>query len=388
MIPYGKQHVDRQDKKEVLKALGDTFLTTGPRVKKLEDLIKKKTNSKFALVSNSGTSALHLSFMAIGIKPKDNIIMPAINFIASYNICKTLKANIYLADVDPVQGVMTPETFQECVKKFKIKKIKAIVVMYLGGQPRYNEEFYRIKKKKKCFLIEDACHAFGARYKFKNKIYSVGSCKHSDISTFSFHPVKTFTTGEGGAVTTNNQQFAKKVTELRSHCIIRNTDEYWKYDVNDNGYNFRLSDINCALGISQIKKINSFIQKRSKIANYYIKKFDKLKEFINYSKSDKFQYSNTWHLFIISINFKKLNTTKDVFLKFLRKKKIFCQFHYIPIYRFSIAKRFYKKLKYSEIYFKNAISIPLFYSLKEKDQRMIVKLISQFLVKNIKQTSN
>ena len=139
MIPYGKQFIDKSDKKEVLKVLSESFLTTGPRTKELENLIKKKTNSKFAITCNSGTSSLHLAFMSIGIKENDNIVMPAVNFIASYNICKNLKANIFLADVDPIQGVMTPQTFNECIKKFKIKKIKAIVTMYLGGKPRYIE---------------------------------------------------------------------------------------------------------------------------------------------------------------------------------------------------------------------------------------------------------
>ena len=387
MIPYGKQFIDKSDKKEVLKVLSESFLTTGPRTKELENLIKKKTNSKFAITCNSGTSSLHLAFMSIGIKENDNIVMPAVNFIASYNICKNLKANIFLADVDPIQGVMTPQTFNECIKKFKIKKIKAIVTMYLGGKPRYIEEFYKIKKINKCFFIEDSWHAFGAKYKVGNNFYFAGSCKHSDIATFSFHPVKSFTTGEGGAITTNNKYLAKKISELRSHCIIRNkNEEHWKYDVNDHGYNFRLSDINCALGVSQIKKIETFIKKRTEIANFYIKHLSKFSKYITCDKSNNFLFNSAWHLFIISINFKKLNSNKDKFLNFLKKKNIFCQFHYIPIYKFSITKNLYKTLKNSEIYYKNAVSIPIFYSLTGNEQKKIVKIIEQFLTINSNQT--
>ena len=236
-------------------------------------------------------------------------------------------------------------------------------------------------------MIEDVCHAFGAKYKVGNNFYFAGSCKHSDIATFSFHPVKSFTTGEGGAITTNNKYLAKKISELRSHCIIRNkNEEHWKYDVNDHGYNFRLSDINCALGVSQIKKIETFIKKRTEIANFYIKHLSKFSKYITCDKSNNFLFNSAWHLFIISINFKKLNSNKDKFLNFLKKKNIFCQFHYIPIYKFSITKNLYKTLKNSEIYYKNAVSIPIFYSLTGNEQKKIVKIIEQFLTINSNQT--
>jgi dTDP-4-amino-4,6-dideoxygalactose transaminase len=259
IIPYGRQYIDSQDIRLVSKALREDLITTGRYVKKFENKISKFLKVKYATSCNSGTSALHLALLAINLKEKDVIIMPAINFIAVYNMARLINAKIFLADVDPLTGQMTPETLLKCIKNNKLKRIKAIVTMYLGGYPENVIEFYNIKKKYKCFLIEDACHAFGAKYKFKNKKIYIGSCEHSDIATFSLHPVKTLTAGEGGIVTTNNKIIANKVLLLRSHRIERKKNKHWDYKIQDFGFNYRLSDINSALGLSQLNKVNKFI---------------------------------------------------------------------------------------------------------------------------------
>ena len=219
IIPYGRQYIDREDIRLVTKALKEDLITTGRYVKKFENKISRFLNVKYAASCNSGTSALHLALMAINLKTDDVIIMPAINFIAVYNMAKLMDAKIFLADVDPLTGQMTPKTLLECIKKNKLKKIKAIITMYLGGYPENIVEFYNIKKKLNCYLIEDACHALGAKYLFKKKYLSIGSCKHSDISTFSLHPVKSISTGEGGLITTNNKFFYNRIVSLRSHGI-------------------------------------------------------------------------------------------------------------------------------------------------------------------------
>ena len=185
-------------------------------VKKFEIAFKSKIKSKFCIACSSGTAALHLAFMSINVKKNDIVILPVINFVAASNILKMLGAKIYFADVDKFTGQMTPKTLLECLKKNKLRKIKAIVTMYLGGFPENIREFYLIKKKLKCFLIEDACHALGASYKINKKKYLIGSCKHSDICTFSLHPIKTITSGEGGLVTTNNNLLAQRLKLLRS----------------------------------------------------------------------------------------------------------------------------------------------------------------------------
>jgi len=269
IITYGKQFVDKKDIDCVTRSLKGKLITTGSFVKKFEKNLKSFLKSKFALTCNSGTSAIFLAFKGINLKKDDVVIMPSINFIASYNVVKTLKAKIFLADVDPLSGQMTPQNVIECIKNNRIKKIKAILNMYMGGYPENVLEFKKLKKKFNCYLIEDSCHAFGAKYKIKKKISLIGSCKHSDISTFSLHPLKTITSGEGGVVTTNNSIIYKNMVQYRSHGIIRNKKKHWEYNINRPGQNFRLSDINCALGLSQLKKVDKFIAYRKKIFNYY-----------------------------------------------------------------------------------------------------------------------
>ena len=209
-IDYGKQNIFPKDIFSTTKVLKRKFLTQGKSVQLFEKKIKTFVNSKFAITCNSGTSALHLALLSIDIKKNDVILMPAINFIAAYNMSVSLGAKVYLVDVDRLSGQMTPEYLLKTIKDNKLTKIKAIITMYLGGSPENIIPFYKIKKKYKTIIIEDACHAFGSSYMLNKQNFKIGSCFHSDISTFSFHPLKTITTGEGGAVTTNKIEFAKK----------------------------------------------------------------------------------------------------------------------------------------------------------------------------------
>lgn len=378
-IPYGKQFIDNNDIEIVKNSLRSSLITTGPYVKNFEDKIKKIFKCKYALACSNGTAGLHLAFQAVNLKKKDVIIMPVINFISAYRIANLMELKVYFADVDQFTGQMTPLSLLNCIKKNKIKKINAVVTMYLGGFPENIIEFYKIKKKFKFFLIEDACHAFGSQYYFNKKKYYIGSGKHADISVFSFHPVKTITTGEGGAVTTNNSKFAKKISELRSHGIIRKK-EYWKYDIKQLGYNYRLSDINAALGISQLKKIKKFIAQRKKIYFFYKKKLKKYFKFPDYN----LQNISSYHLCIISINFSKINKNKNNLFKFLNKKKIYPQYHYIPIPKFSIYQKKSEIFQNSDFYYNNSVSIPIYFNLNKLKQTHIVKNLLQFL-KNKKQ---
>jgi dTDP-4-amino-4,6-dideoxygalactose transaminase len=381
-IPYGRQYIDSSDIKLVSSALKEDLITTGNYVKKFESNIKKKLGAKFALTCSNGTSGLHLAFKAINLKKNDIIVMPAINFIAAYNMCKIIEAKIFLADVDKFSGQMTPETLLACIKKNKIKKIKVILTMYMGGYPENVIEFYKIKKKFNSFLIEDACHALGAKYRHNSKDIYIGSCKHSDIAVFSFHPVKTIASGEGGLITTNSSLLAKKISLLRSHGIKRKKNKHWEYNILQSGFNYRLSDINCALALSQLLKIKKFIDYRKKIFLLYKKELAKFNEFLTlpvYSQKNLPSY----HLFIIIINFKKLKTTKEKFFLFLKKNYVICQYHYVPIYRFKIYKKknYFKHYK-SEVFFKNAISIPIYFNLKYRQQLFIIKKIKSFIEKN------
>jgi dTDP-4-amino-4,6-dideoxygalactose transaminase len=378
IIPYGRQYIDNQDIKFVSKALKKDLITTGSYVKKFENKILKFLKVKYVASCSSGTSALHLALMAINLKKDDVIIMPAINFIAVYNMAKTMNANIFLANVDPLTGQMTPKTLLECIKKNKLKKIKAVVTMYLGGHPENVIEFYNIKKKFNCYLIEDACHALGSKYLYNKKYLSIGSCKHSDIATFSLHPVKTITSGEGGFVTTNNKDLAKKIFLFRSHGIERHKTHHWEYQISHSGFNYRLSDINAALGLSQLRKLSKFLIYRKKVYDYYLKELSIFKDILNFPEYNKNNISS-YHLCLISINFKKNTFTKNNFIKFLKKNKIISQYHYIPIYNFKVFKE--KKYYYKDVskYYNRTVSLPIYYKLKFSEQKYIIKKIKSFL---------
>jgi dTDP-4-amino-4,6-dideoxygalactose transaminase len=377
MIPYGRQHIDYQDIKSVSNSLKNNLITTGNIVRQFEKKIKFFLNSKYAISCSSATAGLHLSLLATGVKENDTIVMPAINFIAIYNLCSLLKAKIFLADVDPNTGQMTPESLMRCIKKNNLKKIKIIVTMYLGGHPENIIKFYKIKKNFNAILLEDACHSFGATYKYKKKTLKIGSCKHSDISVFSFHPVKTITTGEGGVITTNNNEIAKKLYLLRSHGILRDKKKHWSYDVIYNGLNYRLSDINCALGISQLKKIKTFIAFRKKINDFYKKNLEKFFLFPDYDQNNRSAY----HLFLVQFKGRK-KSLKEKIIKYLRKNHIVAQYHYIPIYKFLVyKKKTPEKFENSEFFFKNTISLPIFYNLNYRNQRFIFEKIKLFFKK-------
>lgn len=382
-IPYGRHFLDRDDKNSVSISLNSKLISNGEFVKKFEDQIIRYCGSNYGFSCNSGTSALLLAFLSINLKKNDIIIIPSVNFIAAASMASFLKARIYLADVSPLTGQMTPENLNNCIKKNNLKKIKAVVTMYLGGASNNVEEFFILKKKYNFFLIEDACHAFGTDYFIKNKRFKIGSAKHSDICCFSFHPLKTITTGEGGFLTTNKKSLARNIKLMKAHGIIRDPKRHWKYLIDDFGFNFRLSDINAALGLSQLKKINIFLRERREISNFYKKQISKNYNFMTLPSYSK-RTNSCWHLFVAHLDFNKFNKKKDQLFAFLIKKKIFIQYHYIPQYYFkslintiAINQKFYG----AEKFFNSAFSLPIYPFLKKKEIIYILENIKKFIFK-------
>jgi dTDP-4-amino-4,6-dideoxygalactose transaminase len=372
-INYGRHFLDSKDLKYVNKVLKNEMITRGPLISKFENYLSKFTSSKFTTVCNNGTSAIMLAFLGLNIKKDDVVIMPSINFIAAYNVASTIGAKVYLSDVDKFTGQMTPKYLEECIKKFKIKKVKAILVQYHGGYPENVEKFYILKKKLKCLLIEDACHAFGAKYLINNKKFMVGSCKHSDICTFSFHPLKTITTGEGGAITTNSRKIDSKIKQLRSNGIIKNK-KIWLNDSNFIGQNFNLTDFQCAMGISQLKKINKFLKNRKIIFDRYSSQLKNLKKIkiVKYSKN----IIPSYHLYLIHLSTSSIKK-KEKFFKYMKKNKINLMYHYIPLYKYKSFKGKFIKTE-SEKYYLSCFSLPIYYSLKNKQQKYIISKIKEY----------
>lgn len=386
-IPYGKQHLNKSDFNALKKAFYSNFITGGNSVSTFEKKFCEYTKAKYSVSCSSGTAAIHLALEAIGLKKNDNVIIPAINFVAAANLVKKIGAKVFLADVDPISGQMRPSDLLKCIKQNKIKKIKAFFSMYNGGNPNHVIEFYKIKKKHKCFFIEDSCHALGAIYSY-NKNLKVGDCKFSDISTFSFHPVKSITTGEGGMITTSKYKIYKKCQTLKNHGILRKKSNkkkyYWKYQIIDHGFNYRLSDLNCSIGISQLKKLDFFIKKRNKIAKLYNKLLSEYHDIIYLPKVSKDQKS-AWHLYIVNINFKKLKISREKLIQKLFLKKIITQVHYIPTFAqpaFSELKN--KNLFNSIRYFENSISLPIYVDLKPKIQRYVADCLIKIIKLNRK----
>ena len=382
IIPYGNFFIDKKDIFEVNKSLKNQFITSGPYVKKLEDLAKNKLNVSHSISCSSGTAALHLAFLSLNLKKNDVVIMPIINFIASTNILNFMDIKVFYADVDEHTGQMTPKTIQECIRKNKLKKIKVILTMYLGGSPDNIIEIYKLKRKYKCYIIEDACHALGAKYIYKNKINFIGSCKHSDLCTFSFHPLKSITSGEGGLITTNKKFLSERIKLYRSHGLIKKS--HWQYNLKTPGLNYRLSDINCALAYSQLKKINTFIKKREKIAKKYNLYFNNYSNFFSVRKLEK-NTKSAWHLFLLKIEFNKLKLGINSLISYLKKKKIIVQQHYTPIYKFDYYKKMNKKyFSGAEKYFSTTLSLPIFYNLNEKSLKRVFNEIKLFTLNNEK----
>ena len=374
IIPYGRQFISKEDIKNVSKTLRKDIITSGSEIPKFEKEIQKYLKCKYSTVCNSGTSALFLSLLSIGVKKNDVVIMPSINFVASHNVSKILGAKIYLADVNKYNGQMSPDDVINVCKKFKIKKIKALIVMYNGGYPLNSEKFYNLKKKYKCYIIEDACHALGAEYRFKKNLFKIGSCKHADISTFSLHPLKTITSGEGGIVTTNSKILDDQIKKFRSLGINRSKEKHWDYDVELTGFNFRLTDFQCSLGLSQLKKIKNFLKKRKQIVKKYNLGLKKINQ-INIPIISK-SYNSSNHLYLINIkryNMKK----KESFIRYMMKNRILTQQHYKPVYKFKSFKGKYVS-RNAEIYYNSTVSLPIFYQLSSKEQNYIISKVNSF----------
>lgn len=380
-ISYGKQNIISSDIKSVYLSLKNKNLTNGPIILKLENKLKKYFSVKNAMVCSSGTAAIHLALLSINLKKNDTVIMPAINFISSYNICKLMGAQIILADVDEFTGQITPSTILKTIKENKLKKIKAIITMYMGGFPENVKDFFKLKKKLNCYLIEDSCHALGAINQYNSNKYRIGSCKFSDLSTFSMHPVKTITSGEGGIITTNNTILANKIRLLRSHGLYRNENSYWKYVSKIEGLNYRLSEINCALALSQLSRINKFVKKREQIYKKYRNDLWKFNQYIHFPSYEN-KTRSSYHLAIAHLNFSKLRGNKDKFIKFLNKYNIYPQYHYMPIYRLKNMKNvIIKNYNGSEKYFNSAISLPIYVNLNNKMLSFVIKKIINYIKK-------
>jgi UDP-4-amino-4,6-dideoxy-N-acetyl-beta-L-altrosamine transaminase len=388
-LPYGSQYIDSIDRDKILKVLKSDFITQGPEIKRFENKFAKFVGSKYAVACSSGTAALHMSCLALNINTKSKILTSAVTFVASANCAEYLGAKVDFVDIDKKTFCISTS---ELEKKLKKQKIDLVIPVHLSGHSSNMSEIYRLKKKYKFHIIEDSCHALGGKY----KNFKVGSCKFSDICTFSFHPVKPITTGEGGMITTNNKKIYEKLLLYRTHGINKDNQFFenrllafdknnqlnkWYYEMNLLGFNYRMTDIQAALGISQLTKINIFTKKRNQIAKTYNKSLNNVENLKIPFESKNIIH--TYHLYTILIDFKKINLTKNRFMKYLHENGIGSQVLYIPVFLQPYYKRKYNykpsEFPVSMKYYEQALSIPIFYSLTFKEQVKVIKKIKKIL---------
>lgn len=388
MINYGKQSINNRDVSAVQKALKSDYLTQGPYVKKFEKNLKKYFGASYCTVVSSGTAALHLAGLALGWKKGDIVLVSPISFLASSNCILYSNATPDFVDISNADYNIDINKLEKKIKKLNSKKVRVVgvVVTDYAGNPSDWKSLKKIASKYKIHLINDNCHAIGASYN-KDKRYAV---KYADIVTHSYHPVKNITTGEGGAILTNDKKIFEKVTMLRSHGITKNPAFMsfypgpWYYEMHELGYNYRISDMQCSLGISQLKRVNKFIKRRKEIAKIYDNEFSN-SEFFKVPQTKK-EHDHAYHLYPLLVKFNNLRQKKRLFNN-LYKKKINLQVHFIPIH----LQPYYKKnfgfkkgyCPIAEKFYLQEISLPIFYSLQKKQIYKIIKQIKNFCEKNL-----
>ncbi|KKS34905.1 MAG: UDP-4-keto-6-deoxy-N-acetylglucosamine 4-aminotransferase [Parcubacteria group bacterium GW2011_GWC2_42_12] len=367
MIPYGHQNIDQEDIREVITALKSDWLTQGPRVLQFEKALAKYCGAKYAVAVSSGTAALHLAYLAAGLKEGDEVITTPNTFVATTNMLLAVGAKPVFCDIR-----LDTYNFDETkIEKLITKRTKAIAPVHFGGQPCALAEIQRIAKKHKLLVIEDACHALGASYKNKK----IGGL--SDMSVFSFHPVKSITTGEGGAVLTNNKKFYDQLILLRSHGIHK--DENGANVMTGLGYNYRITDFQAALGLSQLKKLDKFMKQRRQIVRWYRRYLRDEKSII--LPLELADCLSSWHLYVIRT---KNKADRPLLRQYLLKHGVGVNFHYPAVY----SQPYYQnhgyrglKLPAEEVYHSSCITLPCFPRLKEPEIKFICKNIKEYFSK-------
>lgn len=401
IISYGRQYIDDDDIAEVVEALKSSSLTQGPKVQEFESALCRLTGAAYAVVVNSGSAALHLACLAAGVGPGDEVITSPNTFIASANCVVYCGGKPVFADIDPRTYNISPLEIEKKINE----RTKAVIPVHFAGQSCDMEAIQNIvrsREKKyghKIYIIEDACHAIGSTYKQT----AVGSCAFSDMVVMSFHPVKQITAGEGGAVLTNNDEFQRQFRILRTCGLTRDVDDFtcpedafeedskthkpirkmWYAEQNDLGYNYRLSDIHCALGASQLKKLDHFRKERSQIVGQYNAAFKDIPGLT--IPFEEGLGAIHFHIYVLLIDFEKFGTTRAQVMMELKERGIQTQVHYIPVH----TQPFYRKnfgtnwgdCPVAEEYYQKCLSIPLYPAMTDGDVEKVILTIKALVGK-------
>ena len=379
-IPYGRQYIEQNDIDAVVETLKSDYLTTGPKVKEFEEAIASYCGAKYCVAVANGTGALHLASLVL-LNKGDRVLTTPNSFLATSNSILYAGAEPIFVDI-ATDGNIDLDLCEEELKKDPT--IKAIYAVAFSGNMVNQEKLQKIRDNYSITILEDNAHAIGAEYQLRMengelRIIKAGSCINSDVSIFSFHPVKHLTTGEGGAITTNSKEIYEKLLTLRGHGMVKSPDmKPWEYEMRELGFNYRITDIQCALGLSQLNRLDSFIDRRVEIAKNYDKAFEN--SIINplYSYNGKSSY----HLYVVQVDFSKLTISKEELFNRLKEKSIGIQLHYIPINQ----QPYYKSLGYGDEvtpvmdkYYNRCFSLPMYPKLSDNEQEYVIKTLLEVL---------
>lgn len=386
-LPYGRQVIEEDDIAAVTEVLRSPFLTTGPKVSEFEEAFARYVDVDHAVVVSNGTAALHLTALALGLKAGDQVIVPSVTFVATANAARYAGADVIFADVDPDTGLMRPSDLEATVKKSAPRRLKAVFNVHLGGQCEDLEAIRALTDKHGLKLVDDACHAIGTSRAGR----MIGSCTDTDLTVFSFHPVKTIAMGEGGMITTRDPDLARRLKKLRSHGITHLPGDFangslamdgdalnpWYHELHDLGFNYRATDIQCALGLSQLRKADRFVERRRLLVRDYDEKLralgPRIKPVTRHTPSQ-----TGWHLCVALFDFDALGLSRrEVMLK-LRGQGIGTQVHYIPVPLQPYYRSLYGKpnLPGAMGYYERCLSLPLAADMTSRDVDRVIRALA------------
>ncbi|WP_395648233.1 UDP-4-amino-4,6-dideoxy-N-acetyl-beta-L-altrosamine transaminase [Terricaulis sp.] len=392
-LPYGRHCIDEADIAAVSAVLRGDFLTTGPNVDAFETAFAAAVDAPYAISCANGTAALHLAMLALDVGEGDACIVPTITFLATANCARYAGAEVVFADVDPDTGLMTAATFEAALAKAKARGLRPRVVLpvHLSGHAVAIDELAEIAEREGLAIVEDACHAIGSQVRTGGTWRPVGACSRSAMSVFSFHPVKTIACGEGGAVTTRDPALAKRLKRLRSHGMVREAAEMsdsslsldagglanpWSYEMPDIGFNYRQTDIQSALGLSQLRKLDHFKSRRAGLAAAYDKALARCGNWVAPVRPPTHSRA-TLHLYVALIDFDAIGVTRAQAMRKLHEQGIGTQVHYIPVHRqpYYVARYGGEWLEGAERYYKRCLSLPLFPDMADSDVERVVRAL-------------
>ncbi len=385
MIPYGRQDIRQEDIDAVIDVLKSDLITQGPVVPRFEEAVAAKVGARYGVAVNSGTSALHVACLALGLGPGDRLWTSPITFVASANCGLYCGAHVDFVDIDPVTYNLSPDALETKLTDAEEKRClpDIVIPVHLCGQSCEMKRIHELSQSYGFKVIEDASHALGGRYQDE----PVGCCRYSDITVFSFHPVKIITTAEGGMAVTNNASLAEKMQLLRSHGITRDpelmthaADGPWYYQQIDLGYNYRMTDIQAALGISQLKRLDEYVTRRHEIAERYDRLLSDLPVTVPLQHPDAY---SSWHLYVIRLQLDAITRTHREVFESMRESGIGVNLHYIPVHTQPWYQRIgFKKGDYpeSERYYAEAITLPIYPTMTDEEQDQVVNALRRAVV--------